>query len=121
MKILLLGRLLDLTIALLTAIIVSFFTSLILPETLSFYFFMPMGMILGGIIGIICGFIFSLINILFNLMIHTMIIGMLSGMMAFLPESYMMSICIAFFVWLVLFVSDEYYARIINKVEYEFN
>ena len=67
----------------------------------------------------ICGFIFSFVNTMFNLIMHTMTIGMLSGMMAFSQTSYTMSVFLAFLVWLVLLVSDEYYMRITDKVEYE--
>jgi membrane protein DedA with SNARE-associated domain len=48
-----------------------------------------------------------------------MMIGMLSGMVAFSTESYMISTYFALFVWVALIVSDEYYLRITDKVEYE--
>jgi membrane protein DedA with SNARE-associated domain len=50
---------------------------------------------------------------------HTMTIGMFSGMLALSQASYTISVFLTFFVWFVLVVSDEYYLRITNKVEYE--
>lgn len=102
-----------------TGIVVSFLTYLILPETLPVYFFMLPGMLLGCILGLACGLVLSLVNNMFNLALHTMFVGMLSGMMALLPARYLISVFGAFIVWLLLVISDEYYARISDKVRFE--
>ncbi|MFQ5561435.1 MAG: hypothetical protein ACE5FU_12755 [Nitrospinota bacterium] len=115
MYILFFGRLFDLFVTLVSALFAACTVPLLISETLPWGVEMPLSMLVGSAAGIFAAFFFLPFNIMFNTMFHAMPAGMIGAMIGISSPSLLLrtgwTIILAFLIWLILLVADEYYYR----------